>query len=122
MQPRVTPSALVFGGTGAVGAAVLHGLRKANVPTTFGWHRSKERAQALAKELGSRGVRINVVTLGLLEGGLAREVDPKMQADFKNFSALRRLGKPDEAAKAILWLALENTYINGRALPVNGGI
>src|SRR5438477_9937764 len=60
MQPRVTPSALVFGGTGAVGAAVLHGLRKANVPTTFGWHRSKERAQALAAELEMKPLQLDL--------------------------------------------------------------
>jgi 3-oxoacyl-[acyl-carrier protein] reductase len=79
-------------------------------------------AMAVAKELGPKGVRVNVVVLGLLEGGLSREVGQKLVADFKGFSALRRLGRPEEAAKAILWLALENTYMNGKVLPVNGGI
>lgn len=79
-------------------------------------------AMAVAKELGPKGVRINLVSLGLLEGGLSREVDPKLVADYKNFSALRRLGQPGEVAKAILWLALENTYMNGRVLAVNGGM
>jgi 3-oxoacyl-[acyl-carrier protein] reductase len=77
---------------------------------------------ALAKELGPGGVRANVVSLGMLEEGLSREVDPKLMADYKSFSALRRLGTPAEAAKAILWLALENTYVNGRVVAVNGGI
>jgi 3-oxoacyl-[acyl-carrier protein] reductase len=79
-------------------------------------------AMAVAKELGPKGVRVNVVILGLLEGGLSREVGQKLVADYKGFSALRRLGRPEEAAKAILWLALENTYMNGKVLPVNGGI
>ena len=79
-------------------------------------------AMAVAKELGPKGVRINVVALGLLESGLSREVGEKLVADYKGFSALRRLGRPEEAAKAILWLALENTYMNGKVLPVNGGI
>jgi 3-oxoacyl-[acyl-carrier protein] reductase len=79
-------------------------------------------AMAVAKELGPKGVRVNVVVLGLLEGGLSREVGQKLVADYKGFSALRRLGRPEEAAKAILWLALENTYMNGKVLPVNGGI
>ncbi len=77
---------------------------------------------AAAKELGPSGVCINLVSLGLLEGGLSREVDAKLVADYKNFSALRRLGQPAEVAKAILWLALENTYMNGRVLAVNGGM
>lgn len=79
-------------------------------------------AMALAKELGPKGVRVNVVALGLLDSGLSREVGQKLVSDYKGFSALRRLGRPEEAAKAILWLALENTYMNGKVLPVNGGI
>jgi NAD(P)-dependent dehydrogenase (short-subunit alcohol dehydrogenase family) len=76
----------------------------------------------LAKELGPRGIRVNMVALGLLEAGLSRGIAPKLVADFKAFSALRRLGKPEEAARAILWLALENTYMNGEVVPVNGGL
>jgi 3-oxoacyl-[acyl-carrier protein] reductase len=77
---------------------------------------------ALGKELGPRGVRINMVALGLLEGGLSRQIAPALVADYKTFSALRRLGQPDEAARVILWLALENTYVNGKVLSVNGGL
>jgi 3-oxoacyl-[acyl-carrier protein] reductase len=77
---------------------------------------------ALAKELGPSGIRVNMVALGILDSGLSRELNPKLVADYKTFSALRRLGTPAEAAKAILWLALENTYMNGKVLSVNGGI
>jgi NAD(P)-dependent dehydrogenase (short-subunit alcohol dehydrogenase family) len=77
---------------------------------------------ALAKELGPRGIRVNMVALGLLEEGLSRGLAPDLVADFKAFSALRRLGKPEEAARAILWLALENTYMSGEVVPVNGGL
>jgi 3-oxoacyl-[acyl-carrier protein] reductase len=76
----------------------------------------------LAKELGPRGIRVNMVALGLLESGLSRGISPELEADFKNCSALRRLGTPEEAARAILWLALENTYMNGEVVPVNGGL
>lgn len=77
---------------------------------------------ALAKELGSSGVRVNMVALGILDSGLSRELNPKLVNDYKTFSAMRRTGTPAEAAKAILWLALENTYMNGKVLSVNGGI
>jgi 3-oxoacyl-[acyl-carrier protein] reductase len=79
-------------------------------------------AMTLAKELGPVGIRVNMVALGLLEEGLSRGIPPALVKDFKAFSALRRLGKPEEAARAILWLALENTYMNGEVLPVNGGL
>lgn len=231
--------ALVFGGTGAVGGAVLRGLARADIPTVFTYHRSEEKARSLAaehsqravridladagairslvrdleregevpdvfihcaavtrylpleeigeadwreahlvngysafvacqelaprmagkpahivlvgamdrvqsvslpvhfaasqgmlsamtmtlaKELGPRGIRVNMVALGLMDEGLSRGISPKLVEDFKAFSALRRLGKPEEAARAILWLALENTYMNGEVVPVNGGL
>lgn len=79
-------------------------------------------AMALAKELGPDGVRVNMMSLGLLGEGLSAGLDPKLLQDYQRFSALRRLGTAEEVAKAIVWLALENTYISGKVLPVNGGI
>lgn len=79
-------------------------------------------AMAAAKDLGPRGVRVNVVALGLLEAGLSLGLDPKLREDYQAFSALRRLGSPAEAAKTITWLALGNSYINGKVVSVNGGI
>ena len=240
MSSATRARALVFGGTGAVGGAVVRGLREAGVATVFVWHRAKDKAAALAaeldarplqvdlgdatatraalralgdggfrpnlfihcagvtrtaplaaisdedwrvalqvnchaalialqelapamaaegqghvvlvgaldraqslpmpiafaaaqgglgamtmaaaKELGRDGIRVNLVALGPLEGGLSGQMDPALVKDYTTFSALRRLGQPVEAARAILWLALENTYMSGKILTVNGGI
>jgi NAD(P)-dependent dehydrogenase (short-subunit alcohol dehydrogenase family) len=46
----------------------------------------------------------------------------RRRRDYETFSALRRAGKPAEAAKTIAWLALENTLIQGKVISVNGGI
>jgi 3-oxoacyl-[acyl-carrier protein] reductase len=77
---------------------------------------------ALAKELGEHGTRVNMVALGLLDRGLSAGLAPALVDDFKRFSALRRTGSPAEAARAIVWLALEAPYLSGKVLPVNGGI
>jgi 3-oxoacyl-[acyl-carrier protein] reductase len=79
-------------------------------------------AMALAHELGPRGVRVNQVALGVLDGGLSQGLATRRRRDYETFSALRRAGRPDEAAKAIAWLALENTFIQGKVISVNGGI
>ncbi|HEU0029988.1 MAG TPA: SDR family oxidoreductase [Kofleriaceae bacterium] len=79
-------------------------------------------AMALGHELGPRGIRINLVALGVLDGGISTQLAARRKKDYETFSALRRAGKPDEAAKAIAWLALENTFIQGKVIPVNGGI
>ncbi len=77
---------------------------------------------AAAKDLGPRGVRVNVVALGLLDAGIGKELDPHLADAYKSFSALRRLGTPEEAAKTIAWIALHNTYLNGKVVSANGGI
>lgn len=77
---------------------------------------------AAAKELGPHGVRVNMVALGLLESGLSLGLDAKLREQYRAFSALRRFGTAAEAARAIAWLALDNSYVNGKVVPVNGGI
>jgi 3-oxoacyl-[acyl-carrier protein] reductase len=83
-------------------------------------------AMSLAAELGAaspgRGARVNLVALGPLQTGLSARLPPQLLEDFRQYSALRRLGTAEEAASAIVWLALENTYMSGKVLPVNGGI
>lgn len=79
-------------------------------------------AMATAKELGPSGVRVNVVSAGVLDGGLADGLSAETKEDYLKFSALRRIGTAAEVAKVVRWLALENTYLSGKVVPVNGGI
>jgi 3-oxoacyl-[acyl-carrier protein] reductase len=77
---------------------------------------------AAAHEVGRRDIRVNLVALGPLDRGLSTGLAARRRKDYETFSALRRVGTPDEAAKTITWLALENTYIQGKVVSVNGGI
>ena len=79
-------------------------------------------AMAAAHELGRKGVRINVIALGVLTAGLSDGLAAARRKDYETFSALRRMGTPDEAARVIAWLALDNTFIQGKVISVNGGI
>jgi NAD(P)-dependent dehydrogenase (short-subunit alcohol dehydrogenase family) len=79
-------------------------------------------AMAVAHEVGPHDIRVNVVALGPLEGGISRGLSARRRKDYETFSALRRPGTPDEAAKVITWLALENSFIQGKVIAVNGGI
>ena len=79
-------------------------------------------AMALAKELGPRNIRVNVVAGGLIGEGVSRGIDPKRMRDFEKFSALRRLGTSAEIAAAVVFLALDNDYMSGKTLAANGGI
>ena len=77
---------------------------------------------ALGHELGPRDIRVNLVALGVLNAGLSERLAARRRKDYETFSALRRAGTPDEAAKLIVWLALDNTFIQGKVISANGGI
>ncbi|MBK9261769.1 MAG: SDR family oxidoreductase [Polyangiaceae bacterium] len=77
---------------------------------------------ALAKELGSADVRVNLVLLGVLDGGITAQIEQAQLEDYQRFSALSRRGTSVEAARAIVRLALTNRWMTGSILPVTGGL
>jgi len=79
-------------------------------------------AASACKPFGRLGINLNVVVPGMLEDGLSRQLPDALRQAFIQFSALKRFGTSIEVARCIRWLALENTYVNGQCIPVNGGI
>lgn len=77
---------------------------------------------SLAKELGPKKVRINLVVLGLLAGGISAEIDPSLRSEYEKFSAFSRLGTAAEAAQAIVRFALTNQWMSGSIVPLTGGL
>jgi len=79
-------------------------------------------ATALAKELGPRGTLVNVVAPGVLESGLSSLLPDKLRNEYLKHCARKRLGKHEEVASLVTFLALENTYLDARTLTVDGGL
>jgi 3-oxoacyl-[acyl-carrier protein] reductase len=80
-------------------------------------------AKALAREVASRAITVNVVAPGLVETDMTRAVDEKTQVDWAAQIPLGRLGKVDDVAAAVCFLASdEASYITGHVLAVNGGM
>ncbi|WPZ34555.1 SDR family oxidoreductase [Thalassobaculum sp. OXR-137] len=80
---------------------------------------------SLALELGPHGVRVNSVCPTLIKSPNAEPVerDAELYERVTGSIPLRRIGEPEEVAAAVLWLAgPEASYINGVALPVDGGL
>lgn len=78
--------------------------------------------QALAKELGPRGILVNLAVAGVLEGGISHALEPALRDAYRRYAALGRTGTCAEAARALRWLALENTYLHGAQFPITGGL
>jgi 3-oxoacyl-[acyl-carrier protein] reductase len=80
-------------------------------------------AKAVAQEVASRNVTVNVVAPGMIETDMTRAIAEKAQADWEAKIPLRRLGTPADVAAAVCFLASdEAAYITGQVLAVNGGM
>ena len=79
--------------------------------------------RSLAKEFGSRNVRVNVVAPGLIETDMTDFMSQDYKQQIIDRICLNRVGKPDDVAKVILFLASDlASYITGVTIPVTGGL
>jgi 3-oxoacyl-[acyl-carrier protein] reductase len=80
-------------------------------------------SKALAREVASRGITVNVVAPGLIETDMTRAITEKAQGDWAAQIPLGRLGTTADVAAAVCFLASdEAAYITGQVLAVNGGM
>ncbi len=79
--------------------------------------------KALAREVASRNVTVNVVAPGLVETDMTRAITDNAKADWASQIPLGRMGTPADIAAAVRFLASdEASYITGQVLAVNGGM
>jgi 3-oxoacyl-[acyl-carrier protein] reductase len=79
--------------------------------------------KSLARELGPFNIHVNAVAPGLIESEVVSKMPKeKVEAIIKS-SSLGRIGKPEEVARVVLFLASEQSdYITGQIIVVDGGI
>ena len=80
-------------------------------------------SKSLAKEIGSRGITVNVVAPGFIATDMTRDLPEDAKAALIGQIALGRLGEPADIARAVAFLAgPAAAYITGETLHVNGGM
>ncbi len=78
--------------------------------------------KALAKEVGLSGIRVNCVSPGVIDTDMNRMHDAETMQQLADETPLGCIGKPEDVAEAIAFLASEKArFITGQILPVNGG-
>ena len=75
--------------------------------------------KSLAKELGSRNIRVNAIAPGFIQTDMTSGLPVE---EVEKIIPLRRLGIPEDIAKTVKFLALEGTYITGQVIGVDGGL
>jgi 3-oxoacyl-[acyl-carrier protein] reductase len=80
-------------------------------------------SKSLAKEIGSRGVTVNVVAPGFIDTDMTRSLPDDAKQTMLEQIALHRFGEPADIARAVAFLAgPDAVYITGETLHVNGGM
>lgn len=78
-------------------------------------------ARTLAKELGPQ-IRVNLVAPGILDDGISRTLPQALKDEYLKHSGLRRFGTAAEVAGLVTWLALNNTYLTGQSMVLDGAL
>jgi 3-oxoacyl-[acyl-carrier protein] reductase len=80
-------------------------------------------ARSLAREIGGRGVTVNVVSPGFVATDMTAALPEVRQAEIVEQVPLKRMASPEEVAAAVVWLASEGAgYVTGAVIPVDGGL
>ncbi|HWS78495.1 MAG TPA: 3-oxoacyl-ACP reductase FabG [Thermomonas sp.] len=80
-------------------------------------------SKSLAKEIGSRGITVNVVAPGFIATDMTADLPEQAKQTMLGQIALGRLGEPTDIARAVAFLAgPDASYITGETLHVNGGM
>jgi 3-oxoacyl-[acyl-carrier protein] reductase len=80
-------------------------------------------SKAVALEVGSRGITVNVVAPGLITTDMTQALTNEARGEWESRIPLKRLGSPDDVAAAVCFLASdEASYITGQVVAVNGGM
>ena len=80
-------------------------------------------SKSIAKELGSRNIRTNVVAPGFIRTEMTDILDPKVVEGWAAAIPLKRAGEAEEVANVCVFLGSDlSSYVNGQVLPVDGGM
>lgn len=79
--------------------------------------------KACAKELAARNIRVNAVAPGFIETAMTDGIPEKIREGMIASIPLGRMGQPEDVAKAVCFLASdESSYMTGQVLVVDGGM
>lgn len=105
-----------------ISSVVGHTGNAGQIPYTMEKAALDAMTKSLAKELWGRNILVNSVAPGFIATDMTSLLAEDIQQNILKEIPLERMGKPEEVAEVVAFLALQGSYINGSILHVNGGM
>ena len=105
-----------------ISSVVGHTGNAGQVPYTMAKAGIDAFTKSLAQELAGRPIRVNSVAPGFIETAMTESLGDEVRSHITERIPLKRMGRPDEVAEVVRWLATEASYVHGSVIHVNGGM
>ncbi|MBP8979654.1 MAG: 3-oxoacyl-ACP reductase FabG [Syntrophobacterales bacterium] len=105
-----------------ISSVVGHTGNSGQIPYTMEKAALDAFTKSLAKELAGRNILVNAVAPGFIDTEMTATLPAEVRERIMANIPLQRMGRPEEVAEAVAFLAMGGTYINGSVLHVNGGL
>jgi len=105
-----------------ISSVVGHTGNAGQIPYTMEKAALDAFTRSLARELKGRNILVNSVAPGFIDTGMTRELPDEIKNKAIEEIILGRVGKPEEVAEVVAFLATRGSYITGTVIHVNGGL
>ncbi|MGD1151514.1 MAG: 3-oxoacyl-ACP reductase family protein [Syntrophales bacterium] len=105
-----------------ISSVVGHTGNAGQIPYTMEKAALDAFTKSLSKELTGRNILVNSVAPGFIETEMTQNLPEEVQKRILEIIALGRIGRPEEVAEVVAFLATRGSYISGSVIHVNGGL
>lgn len=105
-----------------ISSVVGHTGNAGQIPYTMEKAALDAFTKSLAQEMAGRNILINSVAPGFIETDMTKDLPQDVKNKVMAAIPLGRIGRPEEVAEVVAFLALKGSYMNGSVIHVNGGL
>jgi len=105
-----------------ISSVVGHTGNAGQIPYTMEKAALDAFTKSLAQEMAGRNILVNSVAPGFIETDMTGELPTEVKEKIMSGITLGRIGRPEEIAEVVVFLAKKASYINGTVIHVNGGL